>query len=327
MFGSCCLCFSQWDSAKKCAILAVMRRTLEYQITAQENKKTILDYLKSKGYSHNLIVHLKKTPEGIQKNGIWSYVSDPLKEGDWLKVHWEETEGSDRIEPICLPFPVIYEDEDILVVNKPAGMPIHPSMNNYDNTLANAAMHYFKEKGESFTYRCVNRLDRDTSGLTILAKNMLSAAILSRNTGLKAITREYLAVVYGNPPESGTVDAPIARAADSAIERCVDYKRGESAITHYRRLRHDSEKNLSLIRLTLETGRTHQIRVHMKHIGFPLIGDFLYNPDFTHIKRQALHSACLSFIHPITGEPMRFEAPLPEDMDCLFPLNSISETK
>lgn len=291
-----------------------MRRTLEYQITAQENHITILDYLKSKGYSHPLIVHLKKTPKGIRKNGVWSYVSDRIHEGDRLSICWEETKGSKGIEPVCLPFPVVYEDEDILVVNKPADMPIHPSMNNHDNTLANAAMYYFREKGECFTYRCVNRLDRDTSGLTILAKNMLSAAILSRNTGLKSISREYLAIVHGNTPDDGTIDAPIARAEASAIERCVDFEQGEPAVTHYHKLQYNAGKNLSLIRLKLETGRTHQIRVHMKYIGFPLIGDFLYNPDFTYIKRQALHSTCLSFIHPITGIAMRLEAPLPEDM-------------
>lgn len=295
-----------------------MRRELTYQITELHNNKTILQFLKDLNYPHAVIVQLKKTPEGIQKNGVWSYVNDKLKMGDTLRVHWEENSQSENILPVDLPFEIIYEDEDLLVVNKPANMPIHPSMNNYDNTLANAAMYYFQQKGESFTYRCINRLDRDTSGLTILAKNMLSGGILARHSGLREIKREYVAIVSGNAPDKGTIHAPIARLDGSTIERCVDFVQGEDAITHFWKLAYDSGKDLSLIRLKLETGRTHQIRVHMKYAGFPLIGDFLYNPDYRYIKRQALHSVALTFVHPITDEEVHFEAQMPLDMAELF---------
>ena len=291
-----------------------MKRELTYQIDQLHNGKTILQFLKDMGYSHAVIVQLKKTEEGIQKNGIWAYVSDKLTAGDTLRVHWEEESLSDNILAVDLPFPIVYEDEDILVVNKPADMPIHPSMNNYDNTLANAAMYYFQQKGETFTYRCINRLDRDTSGLTILAKNMLSAGILAKHSGLRDIKREYMAIVSGNVKDSDTITAPIARLDGSTIERCVDFDKGEHATTHYWKLAYDKEKDLSLIRLKLETGRTHQIRVHMKYAGFPLIGDFLYNPDYRYIQRQALHSAALTFIHPVTGKEMHFEADIPDDM-------------
>ncbi|MBQ8662382.1 MAG: RluA family pseudouridine synthase [Eubacterium sp.] len=295
-----------------------MKRAITYEITEKHHNKTIQQFLKDTGYSHAVIVQLKKTEEGILKNGIWSYVNDKLSAGDTLHVHWKEESLSDNIVPVDLPFHVVYEDEDILVVNKPANMPIHPSMNNYDNTLANAAMYYFQQKGESFTYRCINRLDRDTSGLTILAKNMLSGGILAKHSGLREIKREYVAIVSGNTPAAGTIDVPIARLDGSTIERCVDFEKGEHAVTHYWKLAYDAEKNLSLIRLKLETGRTHQIRVHMKYAGFPLIGDFLYNPDYRYIQRQALHSVALTFVHPITGEEMHFEAPLPADMASSF---------
>ena len=300
-------------------IIHSMKRAITYQITEQHNNKTILQFLKEQGYSHSILVHLKKTKEGILKNGVWAYVSENLSAGDTLQIHWEEDSLSGNIVPVNLPFPVIYEDEDILVVNKPADMPIHPSMNNYENTLANAAMYYFQQKNQPFTYRCINRLDRDTSGLTILAKNMLSGGILARHSGLREIKREYIAIVSGKVKNQDTINAPIARLDGSAIQRCVDFKNGEPAVTHYWKLDYDPEKDLSLIRLKLETGRTHQIRVHMKYAGFPLIGDFLYNPDYRFIQRQALHSAALTFTHPVTGKEMHFEAPLPADMEQIFP--------
>ena len=190
-------------------------------------------------------------------------------------------------------------------------MPIHPSIHNYENTLANAAAWYFGQKGENFVYRCINRLDRDTTGLLILAKNRLSGALLSRMSAERKIHRQYLAIATGEIPKCGTIDAPIARACDSAILRQVDFVHGERAITHSRLLKFDGF--YSLVLLQLETGRTHQIRVHMNHIGHPLPGDYLYNPDYRLIKRQALHSCRLTFCHPISGKPMDFTAPIPDD--------------
>ena len=294
-----------------------MTRDLEYNITAQDNGVTISDYLKKQGFSHAVIVQLKKIPESILLNGKWEYMSTRLNDGDCLFIHFEETEGSENIVATNLPLSICYEDEDILVVNKPADMPIHPSMNNYDNTLANAVLMYYKKQGIPFTFRCLNRLDRDTTGLTVIAKNALSSALLSSAIRTRQIHRSYLAIVSGITPESGTIDAPIARKGSSVIEREVNFSSGERAVTHFRRL---AERNgLSLVLLTLETGRTHQIRVHMKYIGHPLIGDFLYHPDFRQIDRQALHAARLSFLHPIKKEPLVFTAPLPPDMQALFP--------
>lgn len=298
-----------------------MNRTLIYTITEKENNMTIGLFLRSLGYSSQVIIALKKIPESILLNGKWEYVNRKMSTGDILAIHLNESESSHHITPVPLPLNIIYEDEDILVINKPADMPIHPSMNNHDNTLANAVAYYFQSQGIPYIFRCVNRLDRDTTGLTVLAKHMLSAGILSEQVRSRTLHREYLAIASGTSlSDSGIIDAPIARATGSTIEREVNYDTGETAITHYKVIKRDFTRNLSLISLCLETGRTHQIRVHMKHLGYPLIGDFVYNPDKTYISRQALHSYRLTFTHPITGESMEFTAPLPDDMNCLIQL-------
>ena len=298
-----------------------MIRIFDYSIDSAYENRTILDFLKAQGYSHAILVHLKKTKNSILLNGTWEYVTTRLHAKDHLRIRLEEMDGSSGITPTAVPLTICYEDEDILVVNKPAGMPVHPSQGHYENTLANAVCGYYTKQDIPYTFRCVNRIDRDTTGLVILAKHMLSSAILNQAVAQRKIHREYLAIAEGTVPESGTINAPIARKNDSTIERQVDFKQGETAITHYQRiaLRND----LSLVSLHLETGRTHQIRVHMKYLGHPLIGDFLYNPEDTKIKRQALHSHRLQFNHPITGLPMDFSAPLPSDMAALFPQVSL----
>lgn len=293
-----------------------MNRTLIYPISEQHNGMTIQEFLKAQGFSSQNIIELKKMPESVLINGEWVYLTRRLCDGEELVIHIQENDVSEKIPPVKLPLQIVYEDEDILVANKPADMPIHPSLNNYENSLANAVAYYYAEQGKPFVFRCINRLDRDTSGLTVIAKHMVSAGILSSMVADKkasGMTREYLAIVRGMvTPAQGTIDAPIARKDSSVIERVVDFERGERAITHYKVL--ETKNGHSLVSLQLETGRTHQIRVHMKHLGFPLIGDYLYNPDMEHISRQALHSYKLSFLHPITKEPMTFTAPLPEDM-------------
>lgn len=300
-----------------------MERILEYQISKADTGKSIKDYLQEKGFSRQNLVELKKMQESILLNGIWEYVTCRVKEGDVLCIHIKEEESSEKIPPIELPFPIIYEDEDIVVINKPADMPIHPSLNNYENTLGNAAAYYFAKQNKPFIFRCINRLDRDTTGLTILAKHMVSAGILQTEMLNRNIKREYLAIVAGIIEEDeGVIDAPIGRKDGSTIERMIDYKHGERAVTHYRVLerkqagstRESLEKGITLVALRLETGRTHQIRVHMTSIGHPLLGDFLYNPTDDRMSRQALHAWHLAFTHPITGEELYFEAPIPEDM-------------
>ncbi|MEF9955256.1 MAG: RluA family pseudouridine synthase [Clostridium sp.] len=294
-----------------------MKKILNYCIAEKDQGKTIETFLKSKGYSHHVIVHLRQTTGGITVNGKPVYTTHVLSEGELLMISLIEENTSEHIVPVSLPLSIVYEDEDLMVINKAAKMPIHPSQGNFDNTLANGVAYYFKEKKEPFVYRAVNRLDRDTTGLLIIAKHMLSAAILSSMVAKKEVCREYLAITEGKADLNGIICQPIARADGSTIERCVDPVHGEYACTHYRRLLYDDSKDCSLVQLTLDTGRTHQIRVHMKYIGHPLLGDFLYNPDYRYIERQSLHSYRLRFTHPISGEAMEFTAPIPEDFDFL----------
>lgn len=290
-----------------------MERIITYTIDSASAGLRIEQYLRRRGYSYQNLTQLKKMRESILINGVWSYMRTAVKNGDILTVHIQEPESSPNIPPVKLPLDIVYEDEDIVVVNKPAGMPVHPSLNNYENSLANGLMYYYQEQGKPFIFRCTNRLDRDTSGLTVVAKHMVSSSILSSMGMRHEITREYLAIVRGalNPSE-GTIDAPIGRTGSSLIERKIDFENGERAVTHYRVV--EEQNGHSLVSLILETGRTHQIRVHMKYIGHPLVGDYLYNPDMEYIDRQALHSHRLSFTHPVTGEKMEFTAPLPADM-------------
>lgn len=297
-----------------------MNRTFIYRISEKDSPCTVESFLKARGYSRQIIIQLKKNSDSIKVNGGWAYVKTMLRTGDTLIIFMEELQSSEHILPVPLPLSMIYEDEDILVLDKAADMPVHPSVNNYHNTLANAVARYYRSAGEEFIFRCINRLDRDTTGLLIVAKNALSASILSAQMKERQIHRTYLALCDGPlPAPQGTIDAPIARKETSAIERCVDFEKGEQAVTHYKVL--ETCQNITLAELHLETGRTHQIRVHMQYLGAPLLGDYLYHPDFTRISRVALHSSALEFIHPITGIPMCFHVPLPDDMEKAFHLS------
>ena len=269
-----------------------MDRILTYTIQPEQEGMQLLDFLRNKGFSRGILSSMKADKNAIQLNGERGFGKSVLQVGDSLHIHIPEADNTENILPVRMDLSILYEDEDILVVNKPKGMVVH------------------------FVYRCINRLDRDTTGALILAKNPYSAAVLSAQMKQRQIRRTYLAIVQGIAPEQGTIDAPIGRAADSTIERQVDFANGESAVTHYERL--DTYHSYSLIELHLETGRTHQIRVHMKYIGHPLPGDFLYNPDYRIIKRQPLHSFQLEFAHPVTGENMCMTAPVPEDFADAF---------
>lgn len=293
-------------------------RKLTYQISKQ-NEQTILSFLKKEGYSHALIVLLKKTQNSILRNGIWAYVNETLKEGDLLTICIPDEPATDTPEFWQTTLDVIYEDEDMIAINKPSGMPIHPSINHRNHTLTNALFAYQDQRKHFYPFRCINRLDRDTTGLTVIAKHLLSANSLGAQVRIHSFSRTYLAICEGNVPSEGCIRAKIARKADSTVERVVNEETGETAVTHFKKLNYRKDYNLSLVQLELETGRTHQIRVHMKHLGYPLIGDFLYHPSYSYIKRQALHGFLLTFLHPITKKQMQLCAPVPSDMRSLFP--------
>ncbi len=296
-----------------------MKIQFTYPINQDQDGISVEELLLSHGYSRKLIIELKKSPDYLTAAGEHVYVTKKLNTGDTLCVCFPEETSSENIVETPMPLNIIYEDDHLMVINKQADLPIHPSQGNYSNTLANGIAWYFACKGEPFVFRVINRLDRDTTGLLILAKHALSACILSDMVRNRQIHRTYLAAADGDirtafPDGCGTIDAPIARADGSAIERCVDFERGESARTHFHVISWNSELNASLVELKLETGRTHQIRVHLKHLGFPIFGDFLYHPDYRYIRRQSLHSWKLEFAHPITGKSLHFEAPIPDDM-------------
>lgn len=293
-----------------------MNRQLTYHISAADSNQTIREFLTKKGFSRQILIQLKHSPDGMIKNGEPAFTNAILKEQDLLKITLTETESSDIPASSSDNLSIIYEDEDILAVNKPFHLPVHPSINHSTDTLANQVVSYYKNQGIPFVFRCVNRLDRDTTGLTLIAKNRLSSCILSEQIRTKQLQRTYLAIAYGKLKESGTISAPIARQADSIITRVVDFEHGQHAVTHYQTLAYKDP--LSFLALKLETGRTHQIRVHLKYNRTPLIGDSLYAPEYLLMNRQALHSASLSFLHPVTRKEMHLTAPLPDDMSVFF---------
>ena len=290
-----------------------MNRNIDYIIDEDSAGLRVEQFLRRKRYSGQNLSEIKRMPKSILVNGVHYYMRQELSKGDHLQVRICETQNSEKIPPTKLPLDISYEDEDLLVLNKPAGMPIHPSLNNYTNSIANALAYYFQSQGKPFIFRCCNRLDRDTSGLTIVSKHLVSGSILSDMTKYREVHREYLAIARGSvTPSEGTIQAPLGRKEGTIIERTVDWEHGEDAVTHYKVVK--EANGHSLVSLRLETGRTHQIRIHMKYLGYPLIGDYLYNPDMEYMTRQALHSHHMEFTHPITGEHMSFTAPLPEDM-------------
>lgn len=290
-----------------------MQRILNYKIDSVSTGYTIIQFLRNHYYPSKFITLLKHTDDSVLVNSAPSKLNSILNEGDTLTICYVEDDESENIIPVNLPFEIVYEDEDIMVVNKPSDMPVHPAINNFENTLANGIAYYFAGKGEHFVFRCINRLDRNTSGLLIVAKHRLSAAILSGYMKERMIHREYLALVSGLFDEkTGTIDLPIAREQESIITRCVDFNKGLPAVTHYEVIREYSGvqspygEDCSLLKVHLDTGRTHQIRVHFSHTGHPLLGDSLYNKKPGILKRQALHSYSLKFNHPITFEPLSF---------------------
>ncbi len=295
----------------------MIKKTMTYLVGAEDQGRTAEQFLRRRGCSHRLVVHLRNTPMGITVGGKEVFTIHRLSEGDRLQILLMEEDSSPNIVPAPVPFSIVYEDEDLLVINKAAGVPVHPSQGHFDHTLANGVAWYFQQKGEPFVFRVINRLDRDTTGLLILAKHMLSACVLSSQMQKRQIHRGYRALVCGLTPRAGTIRTPIGRVPGSTVLHQTD-PWGEAACTHYQRIAYSPAADLSFLRITLETGRTHQIRVHMGAIGHPLPGDFLYHPDYRLLHRQPLHSRSLDFFHPITGRPLRLTAPLPGDMAALL---------
>lgn len=240
-----------------------------------------------------------------------------VKAGDRIQVHIPEPELPD-IQPENIPLDIVYEDSDLLVVNKPKGMVVHPAAGHYTGTLVNAIMYHCKDQLSTINGvlrpGIVHRIDMDTTGLLVVCKNDTAHQSLAEQLKVHSITRKYLAIVYDNIPEDeGTVHKPIGRHPVDRKKQAVNVSNGRDAITHYRVLERFGGK-YTLIECQLETGRTHQIRVHMASIHHPLLGDTVYGPakDSFHLQGQTLHAGVLGFLHPRTGEYVEFHAELPD---------------
>lgn len=280
-------------------------RTIKFKITEKDSGKRIKDFLFNFGVSSSLLTKLKNTENGITLNDTFARAIDTVKTDDILKIIIENK--GKMPAPSDKKIEIIYEDEDIIALNKPPFMPVHESRNHQGDALSNAAANYI-DKDTAF--RAVYRLDRDTSGIVLIAKNELAAAKLAGK-----IDKDYYAVSSKNIGSSGTINAPIAREDESIIKRCVN-ENGETAITHYEKIK--ELKNGVLYKINLETGRTHQIRVHFSHLGAALIGDTLYGGTSGIINRQALHCKSIRFIHPITGKKITLSCDFPEDIKILL---------
>ncbi|NDI35811.1 RluA family pseudouridine synthase [Chengkuizengella sediminis] len=289
-------------------------KPISYIVQPEENGWILKSVLREKlNISRRLLSNIKLTEKGVMVNGKREFINIKVFSGDLIEIHMEQ-ETSQYIEPQDIPLNILYEDEFLLIVNKQAGIVVHPTRGHYANTLANGVVYHWIQKGENYRFRPIHRLDEETSGVLAIAKNPYVHQQISEQMINNQVKKEYTAIVSGHLPDlEGTVNAPIDRDPEQQHLRIVTDE-GYSAITHYKV--EEEYQSASLVRLWLETGRTHQIRVHMKHLGCPLVGDKMYGEENNGPKmdRQALHAAKLAFYHPNTRKYVEFTASLPEDM-------------
>ena len=294
-----------------------MSRRLELTVTA-ELAGTRVDTLLRKrlGLSGTVVKRVKWLEDGILVDGARVNTRFCPAEGQVLSVRLSDPERRSGILPVPGPLDICYEDEDLIILNKPAGVCVHPGPGHFDDTLGNFLLWHYIQRGEEADFHPVHRLDRGTSGLLAAAKHPHAQELLKRQLHTREFRRVYLAVCEGHlEPAAGVIDAPLGPKPGSQMEQMVRPD-GKPARTHFRVIQRWGGR--SLVRLELETGRTHQIRVHMAHIGHPLTGDFLYGTEEPAlISRPALHSGQLSLLHPIRREPLRFSTELPGDIEGL----------
>lgn len=286
-----------------------MEKRICHCVTKQEEGSTVGSLLRRLGLTGREISAAKFREEGICLDGKQVRTSGTVKRGQKLTVRLEtDKEESGQLIPVRGKLQVLYEDEDLILVNKPSGMVVHPEGGHYRDTMANLLTGYFQEKGEHVRIRAVGRLDQDTSGVMVFAKNRTAAGRLAVQKETGDFRKEYLALVYGSLEKSvGTIDTPIGEGEGIRMKSASDGKR---AVTHYEVIKRGKNDT---IRVRIDTGRTHQIRVHMAGIGHPLLGDPLYGNGKEKPGRAALHAFRVSLLQPFTGERICVEAPVPED--------------
>jgi 23S rRNA pseudouridine1911/1915/1917 synthase len=292
------------------------RFTLTWKVAEEDSGRFVKEFLEEKNISKTALTDIKFNGGDILVNGGHVTVRHSLREGETLSVLFPPEVPSEGLMPEKIPLDVVYEDEYILVINKPPFLSSIPSREHPTGSLSHGLLHYYDQHHISSTVHLVNRLDRDTSGLLIVAKHRHVHHLFSKEQKLHHIQRTYHALVHGElADDNGTIDAPIGRKTESIIEREVRAD-GQQAVTHYEVL--ERLEGYTYIQLKLETGRTHQIRVHLSHLGHPLLGDELYGGTRENITRQALHSHDLHFYHPLLQKSLSFTADIPEDMRLLI---------
>lgn len=292
---------------------------MEYTVEKEWDGRSVLDVIRGRlGISGSMLRHLKFLENGILLCGVRVTVRATVHEGDLLVLATDDEVPQEGLLGVDLPIDVLYEDEDLVVPDKPADMPTHPSHNHHEDTVANALAFRYKKMGVPFVFRPINRLDRNTSGLLLVARNRLSASALSAAMREGKIEKQYLAVLDGVPPHAeGVIETYIRRTKESIIvrENCAEGEGGDRAVTRYRVL--FCTETHALVAAEPITGRTHQLRVHFAGLGCPITGDDMYGAPSKLIGRHALHAHTLSFPHPKSGEILFCRAPLHDDMAAL----------
>lgn len=291
---------------------------MKWMIGQEHRGMNVRDYLRQvQGFSRRMLIAIKHQEEGgILVNEIPVTVRFLLSEGDEIEVIFPEEEKGPLMKAEDLRLKIVYEDDAIIVIDKQPFMATLPSRHHLTGTLANGVLGHYERKGLTNTVHVVTRLDRNTSGLVLIAKNSYSHSIMAETQKAGSLSRKYQAIIEGDiKKDQGTIHAPIDRKEDSIIERMVK-NTGKDAITHFHVL--DRLADHSFVEIELETGRTHQIRVHFSHIGHPLAGDDLYGGHTDHMKRHALHCFELEFQHPLRLEKLKVRSELPEDMKQLL---------
>lgn len=288
---------------------------LEYVVKQEDINKTINKILEERFELSNRLFSKLKKNKRITVNNINIDTRQNAKIEDIIKIDLNYNEDNSNIVSKKMALDIVFEDDGILLLNKPAGIAVHPSILHYEDSLASGVKYYFENSGIHKKIRPVNRLDLNTSGLVIFAKNEYIQESLIRQMKNNIFTKQYLAIVTGIiENKKGIIDAPISRKENSIIERCVS-ETGQRAITEYEVIK--NSKDMSLVKCKLLTGRTHQIRVHMAYIGHPLLGDTLYGTESTLIKRQALHCYKIAFIHPVSHKKLEFKIDMPKEFNIL----------